>query len=42
MTVSGKVKMPDGIERAIIMTDRTKIPIKDVRYIKEDLFRVFE
>ena len=37
MTVSGNVKMLDGIEHAIIMADRTKIPIEDVRYIyKED------
>ena len=38
MTVSGKAKMLDGIERAIIMADRTKIPIGDVRYIEGDLF----
>ena len=42
VTVSGNVKMLDGIERAIIMTDRTKIPIEDVRYIEGDLFRLFE
>ena len=38
VTVSGNVKMLDGIERAIIMTDRTKIPIENVRYIEGDLF----
>ena len=38
VTVSGNVKMLDGIERAIIMTDRTRIPIEDVRYIEGDLF----
>ena len=38
VTVSGNVKMLDGIEHAIIMTDRTKIPIEDVRYIEGDLF----
>ena len=38
VTVSGNVKMLDGIERAIIMTDRTRIPIEDVRYIEGNLF----
>ena len=38
VTVSGNVRMPDGIERAIIMADRTKIPIEDVRYIEGNLF----
>ena len=42
VTVSGNVRMLDGIEHAIIMTDRTKIPIEDVRYIEGDLFRLFE
>ena len=42
VTVSGNVKMLDGIEHAIIMTDRTKIPIEDVRYIEGDLFQLFE
>ena len=41
VTVSGYVRMLDGIERAIIMADRTKIPIEDVRYIEGDLFRLF-
>ena len=42
VTVSGNVRKLDGIERAIIMTDRTKIPIEDVRYIEGELFRGFE
>jgi hypothetical protein len=42
VTVSGNVRMPDGIERAIIMADRTKSPIEDVRYIEGDLFRLVE
>ena len=42
VTVSGNVKMLNGIEHAIIMADRTKIPIEDVRYIEGDLFRLFE
>ena len=41
-TVSGNVKMLDGIERAIIMADRTKIPIDDVRYIEGSLFDAYE
>ena len=42
VTVSGNVRMLDGIEHAIIMADRTKIPIEDVRYIEGDLFLLFE
>lgn len=42
MTVSGNVRKLDGVEHAIIMTDRTKIPIEDVRYIDGDLFNLFE
>ena len=42
VTVSGNVRMPDGIERDIIMADRTKSPIEDVRYIEGDLFRLVE
>ena len=38
VTVSGNVKMLDGIERSIIMTDRTKIPVENIRYIEGDLF----
>ena len=32
--------MLDGAEHAIIMADRTKIPIHDVRYIEGDLFNI--
>ena len=42
VTVSGNVKILDGMERAVIMADRTKIPIENVRYIEGDLFRRFE
>ena len=42
VTVSGKVKMLDRIERVIIMTDRTKIPIEDVRLIEGSLFDAYE
>lgn len=40
--VSGNVRKLDRIERAIIMADRTEIPIEDVRYIEGDLFRGFK
>ena len=42
VTVSGNVRKLDRIERAIIMADRTEIPIEDVRMIEGDLFRAFE
>lgn len=42
MTVSGNVKKLDGIERALLLTDGTKIPIEDVRHIDGNLFRLFE
>ena len=42
VTVSGNVRKLDGVEHAIIMTDRTKVPIEDVRYIDGDLFNLFE
>ncbi|MBQ9376244.1 MAG: hypothetical protein IJU05_00370 [Schwartzia sp.] len=42
VTVSGNVKMLDGIERVIMMADGTRIPIDDVRYIEGELFRIFE
>ena len=41
VTDSGNVKMLDRIERVIIMTDRTKIPIEDIRYIEGELFSIF-
>ena len=42
VTVSGKVKKLNGMKCAIIMTNGTKIPIGDVRYIDGDMFRLFE
>ena len=42
VTVSGNVRKLDGIERAIMMVDGTRIPIEDVRMIEGDLFRAFE
>lgn len=42
VTVSGKVKKLDGLERVIMMVDGTRIPIEDVRMIEGDLFRAFE
>ena len=42
MTVSDSVKVLNEIEHAIIKADRTKSPVKDVRYIEGELFRIFE
>ena len=42
VTVSGNIRKLDGIGHRIIMADRTKIPIEDVRYIEGDLFRLVE
>ncbi len=42
VTVSGNVEKLDGMKCAIIMTNGTKIPIGDVRYIDGDMFRLFE
>ena len=41
VTVSGNVKKLDSVERVIVMTDGTKIPIGGVRHIDGDLFRLF-
>ena len=41
VTVSGNVRKLDGVERLMVFTDGTKIPIEDVRMIEEDLFRIF-
>ena len=41
VTVSGNVKKLDGIERTLLLTDGTRIPIEDVRHIDGDLFRLF-
>ena len=42
MTVTGNVKKLDDLKCAIIMADKTKIPIADVRYIDGGLFRLYE
>jgi len=42
MTVTGNVKKLDELKCAIIMADKTKIPIADVRYIDGGLFRLYE
>ncbi len=42
VTVSGSVKMLDSTEHAIIMADKTKIPIEDVRLIEGELFAIYE
>ena len=41
-TVSGNVKMLDGVAHVIVMTDSTKIPIGDVRLIEGSLFAAYE
>ena len=42
MTVSGNVKMLDGVKRVMLLSDGTRIPIGDIGYIDGDLFRMFE
>ena len=39
VTVSGNVKNLDGIERVLIFTDKTQIPIDDIRMIDGELFQ---
>ena len=41
MTGSGNVRKLDGVERLMVFTDGTRIPIADVRIIEGDLFRIF-
>ena len=42
VTVSGNVKMLDGIGHRIIMADGTSIPMNDVRLIEGSLFNAYE
>ena len=42
VTVSGKVKMLDGVKRVMLLSDGTRIPIGDIGYIEGDIFRMFE
>ncbi|MBE6097050.1 MAG: YolD-like family protein [Schwartzia succinivorans] len=42
ITVSGNLKILDGVKHTLHMTDNTKIPIEDIRLIECDLFRIFE
>jgi len=39
VTVSGKVKVLDGVRRVMALTDGTRIPIGDLRTIEGDVFR---
>ncbi len=39
VTVSGKVKVLDGVKRVMVLTDGTRIPIGDVRMIEGEVFR---
>ncbi len=42
VTVSGNVKMLEGLNQQIIMADGTSIPINDVRFIEGSLFNAYE
>ena len=42
VTVSGNVKTLNGVKRVLILTDETKIPIDDVRFIEGSLFDAYE
>ncbi len=42
MTVSGNVRKLDGVERMMIFTDETIIPIGDIRLIEGKLFQMYE
>ena len=42
VTVSGNIRKLDGTGHRIIMADGTSIPIDNVRYIKGQLFEIFE
>ena len=38
VTFTGRVKRIDEYKRTVIMTDKTDIPIDEIRYIESDLF----
>ncbi len=42
VTVSGNVRMLEGLNHRKIMTDGTSIPINDVRFIEGSLFNAYE
>ncbi len=42
VTVSGNVRKLDGVEHVMVLADKTRIPIEDIRYIDGGLFTMFE
>ena len=42
MTVSGNVRKLDGVERVMVFTNETRIPIEDIRMIEGELFKAYE
>lgn len=42
VTVSGNVRKLDGVEHVMVLSDKTRIPIEDIRYIDGGLFTMFE
>ncbi len=42
VTVSGIVKVLDGVERVMVLTDGMRIPIGNIQLIEGELFREFE
>lgn len=42
VTVSGNVQNLDGMEHVMVLADKTRIPIENIRYIDGSLFTMFE
>ena len=42
VTVSGNVRKLDGVERVMVFTNETRIPIEDIRMIEGELFKAYE
>ena len=42
VTVSGNIRKLDGVEHVMVLSDKTRIPIEDIRYIDGGLFTMFE
>lgn len=41
VTVSGTVKRADSVQRELVMTDGTRIPVEDILDVAGDLFKIF-
>lgn len=41
VTVSGTVKRVDNVQRELVMTDGTRIPVEDILDVAGDLFKIF-